>query len=109
MEFPTDIRWTSPFPILGLLGCIFHFYSKLNRNFCLQTMEDLIRRLVLRRLIWFCTVCPCPTKRTLGLSGLMFNRVSVRTWLELGKIYTNNDHYCGLLILIHGVPKREVI
>ena len=24
MEFPTIMNWTSPFPILGLLGCIFH-------------------------------------------------------------------------------------
>ena len=24
MEFPTDINWTSQFPILGLLGGIFH-------------------------------------------------------------------------------------
>ena len=51
MEFPTDIHCTGPLPILGLLGCIFHFYSKLNRNFFLKTVEDLIRRLVLRRLI----------------------------------------------------------
>ena len=29
MEFPTVMNWTSPFPILGLLGGIFHFYSNL--------------------------------------------------------------------------------
>ena len=33
-------------------------------------MVNLIRRRVLRRLIWFCTVCLCPTKRTLGLYWL---------------------------------------
>ena len=39
MEFPTDINWTSPFPILGLLGGIFHLYLNLKRNFCMQTSE----------------------------------------------------------------------
>ena len=39
-------------------------------NFCLQTVENLIRRCALRRLIRFCTVCQCPTKKTLGLYGL---------------------------------------
>ena len=33
-------------------------------------MENRIRRRVLRRLIWFCTVCRCHTKRKLGLYGL---------------------------------------
>ena len=64
------IDWTSPFPILGLLGGIFHFYSNFKRNFCKQTGENLIRRRVLWRLVWFCTVCRFPTKRTLGLYGL---------------------------------------
>ena len=53
----------SPFPILGLLGDILHFYSNFKRNFCLQTVENLIRRHVLRHLIWFCTVYRCPTKK----------------------------------------------
>ena len=44
MYFPILINWTSPFPILGLLGGIFHFYSNFKRNFCLQTVENLIRR-----------------------------------------------------------------
>ena len=30
----------------------------------------MIRRRILWRLIWVCTVCLCPTKRTLGLYGL---------------------------------------
>ena len=33
-------------------------------------METLVRRRVVRRLIWVCAVCLCPTKRTLGLYGL---------------------------------------
>ena len=33
-------------------------------------MKTLIRRRVLRRLIWVCTVCPCPKNGTLGLYWL---------------------------------------
>ena len=50
-----------------LLGRTFHFYSDFNRAFSNQTVDTLIRRRVLRRLIWVCTVCLCPTKKTLGL------------------------------------------
>ena len=64
------INWTSPFPILGLLGGIFHFYSNFNKILCKQTVKTLIRRHILC-LIWVCTVCICPTKRTLGLYGLI--------------------------------------
>ena len=54
MYFPIVINRTSPFPILQrLLGGIFHFYSNFKRNFCKQTMENLIRRRLLWRLIWF--------------------------------------------------------
>ena len=70
MYFPILINWTSSFQISGLLDGIFYFYSNFKRNFCKQTVKNLIRCRVLRRLIWFCTVCLCPTKRTLGLYGL---------------------------------------
>ena len=70
MYFPILIIWTSPFQILGLLGGVFHFDSNFKRIFCKQTVENLIRRRVLRRVIWFAFVCRCPTKRTLGLFGL---------------------------------------
>ena len=53
--------------MLGVLGGIFHFYSNFDRT----VDEILIRHLVLRRLIWVCAVCLCPTKRTLGLYGLI--------------------------------------
>ena len=49
----------------------FYFYPNFKRNFCRQTVENLIRHCILRRLIWFCNVCRCPTKRVLGLYGLM--------------------------------------
>ena len=64
--FPILINWTSPFPILGVLGSIFFFiFIQILIHFFKQTVLNLIRRRVLRRLIWFCTVCRCPTKKTL--------------------------------------------
>ena len=70
--FPILINLTGPFPILGLLGDIFllFFFSKFKRHFCKQTVENLTRRRVLRRLIWYRTVCRGPTERTLGFLGL---------------------------------------
>ena len=70
MYFPILYNWTSPFPILGLLGDILHLYSNFRRHFCQQTVENLIRCRILRCLIWFCTDCRCPTETMLGLYGL---------------------------------------
>ena len=39
MKFPTVIKWTSPFPTLGLPGGIFKFYPNCNRTFCKQALE----------------------------------------------------------------------
>ena len=44
---------------------LFNFQSK----FCKQTVESLIKCLVLRRLIWYSTVCLCPKKGMLKLMG----------------------------------------
>ena len=69
MEFPTTINRSSPFPNKGVLGvflCVF-FSLNFNRGFCKQTVKFLI---IMRCLIWICTVCLCPTKRTLGLYGI---------------------------------------
>ena len=71
MYLPILINWTSPFSILGLLGGIFHFYSNLKRNFCKQTVENLIRRHILRSLIWVCAVCMCPQKKDARLIWVM--------------------------------------
>ena len=74
MEFPALINWTSPFPFYGLLDDISHFHSNLNRIFCKQTVETVIRRRGLRRQICVCTVCLCPTKRTLTWVNVYTNR-----------------------------------
>ena len=71
MDFPTLIRRTSPFLFVGWY---FYFYSNFKRNFCKQTVENLIRRHALWPLIWFCTVCLCLTKkdaRLIYIYGLM--------------------------------------
>ena len=40
-EFSIHIKWTSPFPILGLSDASFHAYFIW--NFCMQTVQTLIR------------------------------------------------------------------
>ena len=79
MGFLITINWRSPFPSLGVFGGIYRFYSNFNWTICKQTVETLIRRHVLRtwRLIWVCTVCLCPIKRTLSLYGLIVH-VSIK-------------------------------
>ena len=68
------INWTSPFPNLGVSDVLFHLYSILNRYSCQQTVKTLIRRRILRRLIWVCIVCLCPKNGTLGLYALKYNK-----------------------------------
>ena len=43
------------------------FFQNLKITFSKQTVETLIRRRVLRRLVWVRSVCLCPTNRMLGL------------------------------------------
>ena len=69
LSFPNLINRTSPFPFLGWLGGIFHFYSIFLRNFCKQTVENLIRRVMASDLVLRC-FCRCTTKMTLVLIGL---------------------------------------
>ena len=58
--------------ILRVFGRNFSFYSVFYIVSCKQTVETPIRCRFLRHLVWVCTVCLCPTKRTLGLYGLNF-------------------------------------
>ena len=67
MEFLIIRTSSSPFPVLWVSGCMFLLYSNLNRMLCKQIVESLIRRHRTR----VCTVCLCPTKRTLGLNVLI--------------------------------------
>ena len=69
--------------ILRVIGWYFSFFSNFNRTFCKQTVETLIRRHIMRRLIWVCTVFLCPTKRTLGLYGLKSKEQNSNTFQGL--------------------------
>ena len=73
---------TSPFPTLGVSGVLFffHFYCISNKNSCKQNVK--IRRRVLRRLIWTCTVCLFP----------FFSKVSNQTQINT---YTAHLHNLG--------------
>ena len=51
-----------------LLASSLHFNSDFNRTVFTQTVEPLIRRCVLWRLVWVSSVCQCLTKRTLDLN-----------------------------------------
>ena len=56
--------------VLRNVECFFRLYSNFDRTFCKQTVGNLIKRRVLRRQIWFSTLCRYPIKRTPGLKGL---------------------------------------
>ena len=82
MEFPSLFNWASQFPFEWLLSGSFHLYLNVDRTFCKQTVETLIRRRIVRRLVWISTVCISPTKRTLGLNLLMFECSSASIFCE---------------------------
>ena len=67
MNFPTLINWANLFRIRVLLGSRLQFNSNFESKFSKQTVQNLIRRRDMRRLIWGYTVCQCPIKRTLDL------------------------------------------
>ena len=101
IEFSILIIWKCPFPLYGLLGGIFHFYSNCNslRIFCLRKQWRQIRFHILRHLIWDCTVCLCPTKRMLGLYGLWKRILSqfkhkIYAYLDLWQNYLHTLHNC---------------
>ena len=71
-------------------------------------METLIRCHALRHLVWVCTVCLLPTKRTLGLYGLikLENETkdveTIKTYfIPLWKmnIILNNNHKCYVYVV----------
>ena len=66
----------------------------------MQTVETLIRRRVLRRLIWDCTVCQCPFYETLGVNGLKLRKERERrtefgesSILQITKIFNNYKYF----------------
>ena len=69
-------QWKEPISNFRGVGWYFSFSPTLYRTSCKQTVKTMIRRPILRHLIWVCTVCLCPIKRTPGLYGL-------KQWLHI--------------------------
>ena len=74
-----DAEWNFPLLSIGpnhfrFNGCwvlVFIFIQIFDKAFSKQTVNTLIRRRVLRCLIWVSIIYISPIKRTLGLNGLM--------------------------------------
>ena len=71
MEFPTPINWIITFLFKGLWV---DFIQILIENAANKQWRPLIKRSLLWRLIYVCTVCLRATKRTLVLYGLNKNK-----------------------------------
>ena len=70
-------------------GCLVSFYyCHVLRKYLnlMPTVQTLIRRSVLRRLIWVYNVCQCPFYATLGLYCLFYNSVTSPLFLSNSKI-----------------------
>ena len=65
VQFPTPINWTITILFKGLWVVGFIFIQVLIENAVNKQWRPLIKLRLLQRLIYVCTVCLCPTKRTL--------------------------------------------
>ena len=75
--FSPPYQFDNAISIFMVVGWYFHFYSNFKRNVCKQAVENLIRRRVLRRLVWFCAVCRCPTKKAVK------NNYALDNWAQI--------------------------
>ena len=85
----------------------FIFFLNFNRTFCKQTVETLVRYRVLLGMIWVFTVYLCPTKRMVGLCGLisMYENISEKcrkayVIFFLGYFFSENIRLFGIFWLI---------
>ena len=79
---------------LRCVRCIFFIFCSLyNWKSCKQTVKTLIRRRIMRCLIWFCTVCLCPTKGMPGLVGLNISILWQTSNLPAGAFILNKALY----------------
>ena len=82
-RFSHTIYWKSPISILGKSDYkVYIFLEKKGLNY-LQTVETLIRRHILRHLIWVCTVCQLP-----------FLWVSRLQWVKMVRSKTLSECVC---------------
>ena len=73
-------------------------FIQILREHSVNKLEILTRRHLLWNLIWFCTVCLCPTKRTLGLYR---DKSIYAKWnFILISIGTVHFHFKGCLVVV---------
>ena len=101
VDYSTLIYWMSPFPILGVAGEL--LYSISNRNFSKQTVKTPIRRRILRRLIWVCTVCLCHKNGTLGLYGLIHACSLILQFFYHWLIHRNSNVRCMMFSVVNHI------
>ena len=70
-------------------------------------METLIRRWVLWRLVWVCTVCLCPTKRMLGLYGLNLEPEVLKCIQHILDMFYGKPDWSWALVDISGLFHSE--
>ena len=70
MNSPTNVYWKSPISIFRCVRLCDLDIPREKWLYYLQTMETLIRRRVLRRLIWVCIVCQLPLEGFPDYNGL---------------------------------------
>ena len=105
MNIPISIGRTSLFQSYGCWVFFhFNFYSNSNRTFCEKTVETLIRRRVLRRLIWVCAVCLCRITRRLGLNGW----TSTLFVCEQGRLWSDCTGLSEALVLDYAVSAKII-
>ena len=86
----------------------FNLHSIFKSTFCKQTVQNLIRRPILRRLIWvFFTVYLCPIKRMLGLNVLITMNHAFYQSISLTALYTTI--LCTYHIIGYTIPSQALL
>ena len=100
---PNLINWLSQYGILGIsallyyiffLSFFFFFFFFFFLEFALsimKTVQTQIRRRMMRRLIWVCTVCLCPFYGTLGINGLNCGHLILVNQSRISKYFINSQ------------------
>ena len=83
MNIPTSIDRTRGFQILGVLGGIFNFYSKVHRILCKQTVQDPDQKLHPGAADLGPYCLPMSHKRMLGLYELNDDKFIIHTSYQL--------------------------
>ena len=94
------IGWMSPFVILGVSGLFGRFYSIFDGMSYWQSVQTLIRRHIMWRLIWVCTVCQRTPFSVSSLQRVKWQRVL--KCMDL-RIYKGNNFNRKVFYFLSGV------